>query len=193
MPGSPHHVLQRGNNKQVVLTEKEDYAHYPNNLWEAKRLFGVQVYAYCLMTNHVHFLLNPGEQSEQLGKLMTFIAGRQTRYVNQLVGRTGTLWEERFKSSLIESERYLLTCCRYIERNPVRGKMVLLAEDYEWSSFQEKIGLRKKSSLIRIRFTKVQEKHYQPCNRDRAVCRSSRKKIGVKVECWSQGRPKTKK
>ncbi len=71
---------------------------------------------------------------------MTFIAGRQTRYVNQLVGRTGTLWEERFKSSLIESERYLLTCCRYIEINPVRAKMVLLAEDYEWSGFQEKIG-----------------------------------------------------
>lgn len=90
VPNYPHHVLQRGHNKQEVFAEEADYEYYLNNLWEAKRLFGIQVYTYCLMSNHIHLLLNPGEQSEQLGRFMKFIAGCQTRYVNKLEGRTGT-------------------------------------------------------------------------------------------------------
>ncbi len=219
IPNCPHHVLQRGHNKQVVFAEKTDYAYYLNNLLEAKQLFGVQVYAYCLMTNHVHLLLSPGERTEHLGRFMKFIAGRQTRYVNKLEGRTGTLWEGRFKSSPVESEVYLLACCRYIERNPIRAKMVHVPSSYEWSSYQEKIGQRENrlidpdpiyqslgetSQLRQRRYREFveqseDEKEWSPIRQ--AIQRGQltgterfvdqvEKKIGLRVEWRGQGRPK---
>jgi putative transposase len=84
----------------------------------------------------------PGETPEALAQLMKRVAARQTRYVNRLEGRTGTLWEGRYKSSPVESERYVLACCRYIELNPVRAGMVARPEDYPWSSCRDKVGLR---------------------------------------------------
>ena len=91
------------------------------------------------MTNHIHLLLCPGDSSG-LGKLMKRLAGRQTRYHNQLESRSGSLWEGRYKSSVVHREDYLLACCRYIELNPVRALMVTVPCEYRWSSFRERMG-----------------------------------------------------
>lgn len=135
----PHHVVQRGHNRQAVFAEPRDYARYLATLREFKQEYGVKVYAYCLMTNHVHLLLAP-EDSTGIGKLMKRLAARQTRHHNHLEGRTGTLWEGRYKSSLVDRDDYLLACCRYIELNPVRACLVVDPADYRWSSCRYRLG-----------------------------------------------------
>ena len=99
----------------------------------------MSVYAWCLMTNHAHLLLEPSDHSG-LGQLMKRLAGRQTRYRNSKEGRTGTLWESRYKSSLVDEQAYLLACVRYIELNPVCARMVAMPEEYVWSSYRARIG-----------------------------------------------------
>jgi putative transposase len=139
LPGYPHHVVQRGHNKQVVFADRRDYYRYLATLAEFKGELGIKVYAWCLMTNHVHLLLAPSDASG-LGRLMKRLSGRQTRYFNRMEQRSGTLWEGRYKSSLVQSDSYLLACCRYIELNPVRARMVAAAEDYPWSSYRARLG-----------------------------------------------------
>jgi len=141
LPNYPHHVVQRGHNRQVVFAVAEDYQRYLTDLRELKDAWGVKVYAYCLMTNHVHLLLAPGD-SAGLGQLMKALAARATRYRNRLEGRSGTLWESRYKSSVVQSDSYLLACCRYIELNPVRARMVADAADYSLSSYGARISDR---------------------------------------------------
>lgn len=92
------------------------------------------------MTNHVHLILSPGDDAKTISQLMKRLAGRQTRYVNKQERRTGSLWEGRYKSSPIQTDQYLLQCCRYVELNPVKAGMVKRAEDYRWSSFRSKVG-----------------------------------------------------
>lgn len=140
LPNYPHHVVQRGHNRQVVFAVAEDYQRYLMDLRELKDAFGVKVYAYCLMTNHVHLLLAPGDSVAGLGQLMKALAARATRYRNRLEGRSGTLWESRYKSSVVQSDSYLLACCRYIELNPVRARMVADAANYPWSSYRARVG-----------------------------------------------------
>lgn len=115
LPNYPHHIVQRGHNRQVVFVERKDYECYLSDLRELKDAFGVKVYAYCLMTNHVHLLLAPDESVAGLSQLMKTLSARMTRYRNRLEGRSGTLWESRFKSSVVQSDAYLLACSRYIE------------------------------------------------------------------------------
>lgn len=136
----PHHIVQRGHNRQTVFVERQDYLYYLDTLKEWKRELKVSVYGYCLMTNHVHLILNPNNEPENLGKLMKRLAGRQTRYVNHQENRSGSLWEGRYKSSPIETNAYLLSCLRYVERNPVKAGMVENAVDYEWSSYSQHAG-----------------------------------------------------
>ncbi|MEE9148939.1 MAG: transposase, partial [Candidatus Tectomicrobia bacterium] len=100
----------------------------------------MKVYALCLMTNHVHLLLEPDDTPEVLAQLMKRVAARQTRYVNRLEGRTGTLWDSRDKSSPVETDGYVRACARSIARNPVRAKMVPRPEEYPWASFRRKVG-----------------------------------------------------
>ncbi len=140
MPDYPHHVVQRGHNRQVVFAHSRDYERYLGTLAEFKDAYGVKVYAYCLMTNHVHLLVAP-ESAAALGGLMKRLAGRQTRYHNVLRGRSGTLWESRYKSSPVDSDAYLLACARYIDLNPVRARMVATPEEYQWSSCRYRLGL----------------------------------------------------
>ena len=140
LPNYPHHVVQRGHNRQVVFAADEDYRRYLADLRELKDAFGVKVYAYCLMTNHVHLLLAPGDSVASLGQLMKALAARATRYRNRLEGRSGTLWESRYKSSVVQTDTYLLACSRYIELNPVRARMTSEAGDYTWSSYHERIS-----------------------------------------------------
>jgi putative transposase len=136
----PHHVIQRGHNRTGVFAEDRDYQHYLENLSEWKTRLGCSVYSYCLMTNHIHLIVNPGDNPDNLGMLMKRVAGRQTRRVNRLQHRSGSLWEGRYKSSPIETDRYLLACSRYIELNPVRAGMVASPDQYRWSSYRAKVG-----------------------------------------------------
>ncbi len=120
MPGVPQHVIQRGNNRTACFFDPADYTFYLECLGEAAQKARCAVHAYVLMTNHVHLLVT-AEVPGGLSLMMQSLGRRYVRYVNRLYGRTGTLWEGRFKSSLVESERYFLTCSRYIELNPVRA------------------------------------------------------------------------
>lgn len=142
LPDCPHHIIQRGHNRQAVFAGEEDYRYYLENLREWKQKLGCKVYAYCLMTNHVHLIIDPGEHADNLALLMKRIAGRQTRFVNHLEARTGSLWEGRYKSSPIAAADYLLACCRYVEMNPVRAGMTATPWEYAWSSCAAKTGLR---------------------------------------------------
>jgi putative transposase len=141
IPNYPHHIIQRGHNRQAVFASEDDYRYYLDNLQEWKEKLGCRLYAYCLMTNHVHLVLDSGRDERNLALLMKRVAGRQTRYVNTLERRSGTLWEGRFKSSPVSTDSYLLACCRYVELNPVRAGLVVDSADYKWSSYAAKVGL----------------------------------------------------
>jgi len=143
LPNYPHHIVQRGHNKHVVFVGDGDYLYYLENLKEWKKELGCKIYAYCLMTNHIHLIVDCGDKVENLGLMMKRVTGRQTRYVNKLEGRRGTLWEGRFKSSPVEVDAYLLACCRYVELNPVRAGMVDKPALYKWSSYKYKVGIEK--------------------------------------------------
>ena len=134
LPGLPYHLVQRGNNREVCFIEPENYQFYLE-LWRTvSKRYGVSVHAYCLMTNHIHFLVTP-QQKTSVSNTMKVVGSRYAQYINLKYKRTGTLWEGRHRSSLIQSERYLLCCHRYIELNPVRAGMVERPEEYRWSSY----------------------------------------------------------
>jgi putative transposase len=114
LPNHPHHIVQRGYNKQVVFAEGADFLYYLSTLEEYKGMYGIKVYGFCLMTNHVHLILQPGDSIAGMGRLMKRLAGRQTRFVNRQESRTGTLWEGRYRSSPIDTELHL--------RNLVHGR-----------------------------------------------------------------------
>ncbi|MDO7672918.1 MAG: transposase [Reinekea forsetii] len=163
-PNMPHHIVQRGHNKNAIFVENADYSYYLNTLVKWTRLLSVNVYAWCLMTNHVHLLLDPGDNVKSIGLLMKRLAGRQTRYVNKQEHRTGSLWEGRYKMSIVESDSYFLQCCRYIELNPVKAKMVAQPEHYRWSSYQENAGLSPPQIIDRTAFKKLNDigfNHYR--------------------------------
>ena len=141
LPNYPHHVVQRGHNRQVVFAEETDFRRYLDDVRELKTIFDIRVHAYCLMTNHVHLLRSPGEAITGLGQMMKALAARATRYRNQLEGRSGTLWECRYKSSPVQTGRYPLACTRYIEINPVHAATVSEADGYMWSSFRQRMGI----------------------------------------------------
>ncbi|MCK4704282.1 MAG: transposase [Gammaproteobacteria bacterium] len=143
----PHHIVQRGHNRNVVFVSDEDYLFYLDNLKEWKVKLGVQLYAWCLMTNHIHLIVEPGDDASSVSELMKRIAGRQTAFVNKQENRTGSLWEGRFKASPIQRDNYLLACCRYVEMNPVRANMVSGPRQYKWSSYRERLGLSASNML----------------------------------------------
>ena len=138
LANTPHHIIQRGHNRQAVFTSTAAFAYYRQNLLDFKEEFGCKVYAYCLMDNHVHLLVDPGNRPESLALLMKRLAGRQTRFHNRAEKTSGTLWEGRYKSSIVSTE-YLAACCRYIELNPVRAGSVARPADYPWSSYTCKV------------------------------------------------------
>jgi len=113
----------------------EDYGCFKHYLREACELHACRVHAYVLMTNHVHLLMTP-EKEDSLAKVMQSIGRRYVQYFNTVYQRTGTLWEGRYKATILDSEEYLLTCYRYIELNPVRANMVKHPQYYPWSSYR---------------------------------------------------------
>jgi putative transposase len=135
LPGVPLHVVQRGNNRQTVFFHQSGYSFYLDKLFESANRYGVSVHAFVCMTNHVHILATPVEK-DGISQMMQRLGSLYTASANALYDRTGSLWEGRFKSSLIDSDRYCLACYRYIELNPVRAGMVQHPGDYNWSSYQ---------------------------------------------------------
>ncbi|MDA0992743.1 MAG: transposase [Proteobacteria bacterium] len=135
VPGLPHHVVQRGNNKQATFLSDGDYVSYIDLLREAADQHDVKVHAFVLMTNHVHLMMTP---SSDIGLSLTMQAlGRSFVWrFNKKYDRSGTLWEGRFKCSLIDTDRYCLACYRYIDLNPVRAGIVAHPGDYRWSSYR---------------------------------------------------------
>jgi putative transposase len=135
LPDVPMHVIQRGNNRQPCFFVQSDYHVYLKWLQEYADATACRVHAYVLMTNHVH-LLASSVASDGVGALMKALGQRYTQYVNRVYGRSGTLWEGRFRSCLTQDDKYLLICQRYIELNPVRACMVAHPGEYRWSSYQ---------------------------------------------------------
>jgi len=135
MAGIPQHVVQRGNNKQACFFDEQDYTVYLDKLRHYSNKYRVDVHAYILMTNHVHLLMTPQTETG-VSQLMQALGRYYVRYVNQTYHRTGTLWEGRFKSALIDSDNYFLLVSRYIELNPVRAGMVEHPVQYPWSSYR---------------------------------------------------------
>jgi putative transposase len=133
IPGYPHHVIQRGNNRQPIFATDEDYRELLALLEEHARAAGVAVHAYVLMSNHVHLLATP-ETADGIPQMMQAVGRRYVRFFNRRQARTGTLWEGRYRSTIIQAERYLLACMAYIDLNPVRAGMVDAPESYPWSS-----------------------------------------------------------
>ena len=134
LSGYTYHVVQRGNNRQPVFLRPTDYIRYQDYLLDALLRYGVFCHAWVQMTNHVHLLLSPGDVAG-ISRLMSLLGNRYVQYFNRCYGRTGTLWEGRHHSCVINTERYLWACYRYIEMNPVRAQLVPRPEGYYWSSF----------------------------------------------------------
>ena len=137
IPGQPQHVIQRGNNRDVIFVTDEDYLYYLQKLGDACVKHNCELHAYVLMTNHVHLLMTPYSENG-ISKVMQYLGRYYVQYFNFQYQRqrTGTLWEGRYKARLLDSESYLLMCSRYIELNPVRAGMVKDPMKYPWSSYQ---------------------------------------------------------
>jgi putative transposase len=133
-PDVPLHVIQRGNDRQVIFRAPEDRLRFLDLIRHAMRRHGVSIHAYVLMTNHVHFLLTPSRRGG-VSDMMQSVGRVYVQWFNGRYRRTGTLWEGRYKATVVEDERYLLTCMRYIELNPVRARMVKSPGEHPWSSF----------------------------------------------------------
>jgi len=144
-PGLPVHVVQRGNNRQVCFADDADLKAYAHWLREGAEKYGVSVHSWVFMTNHVHLLVTPSS-ADAISRCMQYVGRYYVRRFNYRYRRSGTLFEGRFKSSIVQSREYLLVCQRYIELNPVRAEMVNDPADYNWSSyrahaFSQSVGL----------------------------------------------------
>lgn len=134
IPGTPLHIIQRGNNRQVCFFADEDYLFYLDWLKQYAKSSKCVVHAYVLMPNHVHLLLTP-KKATSAGNLMKRLGQRYVQYVNRTYKRSGTLWEGRFRSCITQQETYLFTCQKYIEMNPARAGRVQDPGEYRWSSY----------------------------------------------------------
>jgi putative transposase len=135
MPGQPQHIIQRGNNRQVIFAEESDFRFFQRALVAAAGEHQLSIHAYVWMTNHVHLLATPGTE-HSISKVFQSVGRRYVGYFNVKYGRSGTLWEGRYRATVVDTERYLLTVMRYIELNPVRAGMVTAPDEYPWSSYR---------------------------------------------------------
>jgi putative transposase len=146
LAGYPHHIILRGNNRQAIFMDNADFQRMLALLQKHAQEQDVQVHAYVLMSNHLHMLLTPLED-KSLPQMMQAVGRAYVLYFNKRHARSGTLWEGRYRSALIQTERYFLACMAYIDLNPVRAGMVAQAADYVWSSHGHYIGTRPEAWL----------------------------------------------
>jgi putative transposase len=135
LEGQPHHVTQRGNNRTPIFTCDEDFLYFEMCLGKAVSDCGVAIHAIVLMNNHVHLLVTP-TTPQSLPRAMQSVGRRYVQHFNRSHGRTGTLWEGRYRSTVINTTRHFLACMCYVERNPERARLVSRPEDYRWSSYR---------------------------------------------------------
>ena len=140
VPGYPYHVIQRGNNRQRIFATDADRVLMCDLLSENATRFDVAIHAYVLMDNHFHLLLTPST-ADGLPKMMQAVGRRYVRYFNDVQQRSGTLWEGRYKSALVQTERYLMACMVYLDLNPVRAGLVSRPQDHRWSSHAHYAGV----------------------------------------------------
>ena len=141
LPGYAHHVIQRGNNRQIIFIDDADFEML-HGLWvENAQKYEVAVHGYVLMDNHFHLLATPSTETG-LPQMMQAVGRRYVQYFNRRHGRSGTLWEGRYRSTVLQPDRYLLACMVYMDLNPVRAGQVLHAADYRWSSHAHLLGVR---------------------------------------------------
>ncbi len=135
LPGVPVHIVQRGHSRQEVFYEDNDYLAYLRWLKEGAERYKVDIHAYALMTNHIHILATALD-TDGITRMMQYVGRYYVPYINRTYGTSGSIWEGRYKASLINDEEYLLTCMRYIELNPVRANIVRSPGHYRWSSYR---------------------------------------------------------
>jgi len=135
IPGQPMHIVQRGNNRTRTFIDRQDCRVYLDLLQLTRKRTGCAIHAYVLMRNHVHLLVTPDDR-DSAARMMQGLGRWYVRYFNRRHGRTGTLWEGRYRSTLIDTERYFFACSRYIELNPVRAGIVATPGAFAWSSFR---------------------------------------------------------
>lgn len=148
VPGHPHHIIQRGNNRQLIFVDDIDRERMLALLIEHALACQVMVHAYVLMDNHMHLLATP-QVADGVPKMMQAVGRRYARHFNQRHGRTGTLWEGRYRATVIEAGRYLLACMVYIDLHPVRAGLVAQVRDWRWSSHAHYIGLQQDRLVTR--------------------------------------------
>jgi putative transposase len=139
VPGYPHHIIQRGNNRQAIFVNTADYELLLSLLEEHAKKLKVALHSYVLMSNHFHLVATP-DTAEGIPQMMQNVGRSYVRLFNLRHGRTGTLWEGRYKSNVIQAERYLLACMVYVDLNPVRAGLVADPADYPWSSHRHYVG-----------------------------------------------------
>ncbi|MFT5387876.1 MAG: putative transposase [Candidatus Omnitrophota bacterium] len=138
IPGKAHHITQRGNNRKVVFEEEADYKNYCFWINKYAKVYGVEILAYCLMSNHVHFIIKPKDACG-VSRLFNTVHMRYTQYVNYKNKTNGHLWQGRFFSCVMD-DKHTITCVRYVDRNPVRAGMVQYPWNYPWSSARFRVG-----------------------------------------------------
>ncbi len=133
IPGQPQHIIQRGNNRQVIFRSEGDYQFFRDSLVEAAGRFGLAIHAYVWMTNHIHLLATPTYE-DSISKTFQSAGRKYVQYFNFTYKRSGTLWEGRYRATVVDTENYLLKLMRYIDMNPVRAGIVAHPREYAWSS-----------------------------------------------------------
>lgn len=141
VPNLPHHIIQSGNDRQPIFRDADDYAAFLRWLRDAARQFKVAIHAYVLMPNHLHLLASPSD-GVGLSRMMQWVGRHYVPYFNARYQRIGTLWQGRYKAAVIDPDKYLMVCSRYIESNPVRAGLATTPADYPWSSFAHHVGSR---------------------------------------------------
>ncbi len=134
IPGQPQHIIQRGNNRQAIFASDQDFQFFRDALIEAAGRFGLAIHAYVLMTNHIHLLASP-LYADSISKTLQSVGRKYVQYFNFTYKRTGTLWEGRYRSTVVDSQSYLLKLMTYIDLNPVRAGMAAHPREYPWSSY----------------------------------------------------------
>jgi putative transposase len=158
--GFPHHVIQRGNNREKIFFDKKDREQYLLLLKKYSDKWGSPILAYCLMSNHVHLLTRPKEE-ESLYKMMQGVTLCYTQYINRKYKRTGRLWESRYHSCIVDKEKYMWAVARYIEQNPTMAKIVKRVDDFPYSSARAHIQGISDEVLGEDLFEEGQRKDYR--------------------------------
>ena len=146
IPNQPLHIMHRGNNRQDIFETEDDFIRIKQDIAHSLSRAKCELHAYVIMSNHLHLLVTPKDKG-QLTVFMQSMSNRYVRYFNATRQRTGTIWEGRYKSCLVDSEHYLFTLYKYIEMNPIKANIVKELKDYPWSSYQYN-GLGEEDTLI---------------------------------------------